>query len=368
MDTRKEKYKIYDNFKLKHIPELQRLHQDIWGETPLTAAYWQWKYIDNPLGVRILFQKNAEGRLISFFAFMEQEIEIAEESFKVLVGYDVMSHPELGGGRYFLKLLGYIKKEIFPNYLLVGFSNENAEKIYSVFVRKQEPFISRIPVISCPLNTAMFRRMPSSLKRVTSGVLNYYYRFMVGVSSFGNLDIEIVDSFDDEFDSLWARVKADKKIVFKRDKKILNWRYLNDPSREFQIFKASEEGKLVGYMITTVIERAGRKVCLLFDWLVQPQRPEVFRQLLATVVKKMLDDGVTQIDSWWTKNDSSINKIFSSFLFVKHKERKLFVAGGPLWFDKRYQEHQKRLTSINNYFFTYGDTDFIGMTSSMPGQ
>ena len=62
-------------------------------------------------------------------------------------------------------------------------------------------------------------------------------------------EVREVTRFDERFDRLWDRVKADLPIAGVRDHAFLNWRYIDTPTGKHVARAVERDGELVGYVV-----------------------------------------------------------------------------------------------------------------------
>ena len=88
-------------------------------------------------------------------------------------------------------------------------------------------------------------------------------------------EIETITRFDGRFDDLFKRFTSGHKVItIKRSSEFLNWRYVDNPYRDYGIFAAVADGELVGYMVVATVTREDMGLTLLIgvtsDFLVLP--------------------------------------------------------------------------------------------------
>jgi hypothetical protein len=62
-------------------------------------------------------------------------------------------------------------------------------------------------------------------------------------------DIVEVDRFGSEIDELWERTRGDYPVIFPRDARFLNWRFVDCPELRYRRFVAVRDGLTVGYVV-----------------------------------------------------------------------------------------------------------------------
>jgi hypothetical protein len=58
-----------------------------------------------------------------------------------------------------------------------------------------------------------------------------------------------VDYFGPEVDELWERTRGDYPVIFPRDARFLNWRFVDCPEPRYRRFVANRGGRAVGYVV-----------------------------------------------------------------------------------------------------------------------
>ena len=65
----------------------------------------------------------------------------------------------------------------------------------------------------------------------------------------GATSIVEVDRFGPEIDELWERTRGDYPVIFPRDARFLNWRFVDCPELGYRRFVAKRGGRVVGYVV-----------------------------------------------------------------------------------------------------------------------
>jgi GNAT superfamily N-acetyltransferase len=65
----------------------------------------------------------------------------------------------------------------------------------------------------------------------------------------GATNIVEVDCFGREVDELWERTRGDYSLIFPRDTRFLNWRFVDCPELRYRRFVAKRGGRAVGYVV-----------------------------------------------------------------------------------------------------------------------
>jgi GNAT superfamily N-acetyltransferase len=68
-------------------------------------------------------------------------------------------------------------------------------------------------------------------------------------SSPGAAEIRELDAFGGDVDRLWERTRHDFPVIFSRDSRFLNWRFVDAPDLRYRRFAALRDGETVGYVV-----------------------------------------------------------------------------------------------------------------------
>jgi hypothetical protein len=135
----------------------------------------------------------------------------------------------------------------------------------------------------------------SSAKRVALrsvlGALSMWFKRKATRYSKGSdpYPIERITRFDDRFDQLWHDFIENRTVItIKRSSDFLNWRYIDNPYREYAVFAATDSGRVVGYLVAAVVTREDMHlestVGVTSDFLVLPGYETVFPSFLRRAV------------------------------------------------------------------------------------
>ena len=109
--------------------------------------------------------------------------------------------------------------------------------------------------------------------------------------------VERADSFGDEADSLWGKVKDNYRFAVRRDADYLNWRYCDSRVGGYEIRKTYDGDRLIGYCVF----RANRykeeyPVGYICELVTEPGRPDVAEALVKATVEWFEDADVNIVN------------------------------------------------------------------------
>jgi hypothetical protein len=118
------------------------------------------------------------------------------------------------------------------------------------------------------------------------------------------IEIVPVERFDERFDDLWDRVAPELGAAVVRDRRFLNWRYVDIPARRYAIAAAERRGELQGYAVYYARRRDDVVFGHVIDVLVAGADPSTRDALLAYAVGELKRSGVDVITSYTAPHDS----------------------------------------------------------------
>jgi hypothetical protein len=350
-------------FVTKDCAKLCRLHELVW-KFKTNEDYWRWKYNENPFWTKGMVVEKIDGTLLAFCGFWGRPATIGDKIFPSIALCDVMAHPEYRGGAAFRIILRRIAKEILPKQLFFGFTNPISHNIFVKYFRKIDPLTGTIPVLSAVLSAEKFFNLPRPFKAAARKFLSLVHKFHSGFhNDKEGVFVKRVEIIDNNFDRLWEDVSSDYYFILNRGKEYLKWRYTAEPGKEYQIWIATDQNKLIGYMVTSIISEPNIKRGVIIDWLVPRSRIDVFRQLIQTTLIWMVNQKIDILDTWLMDHESEWARVLKSHFFIKRRKRTFALGGGPVWFNPEYQNYHDEILKMENHFYTCGDSDYLGISN-----
>jgi hypothetical protein len=153
-----------------------------------------------------------------------------------------------------------------------------------------------------------------------------------------------ITEFDARFDDLWARAGARHGILAVRDARRLNWRFVEQPLRAYEIAAAERAGRLAGYVVFYATERHGLYYGHIVDFLVDGEDRGVRDALFAHATRSLVDRGVDLVNCYHSPDASFYREglvrcgfwigVPKQIVLVKNPGGDTFPAGLP-WFFTR---------------------------------
>ena len=169
----------------------------------------------------------------------------------------------------------------------------------------------------------------------------------------GDIRITEIARFDSSFDSLWEKASVSFGIIIRRDSAYLNWRFVDQPCREYKIFKAfrKENGDPEGYIVLREGRSRGLKSGIITDIFASGSDPDILISLIDFAISFFAKrDDVALIRCDMLSRD--VGKALKAHGFVKihSSDRFMFTKVGN-GIDADY------IADPGNWFLDYSDSD-----------
>ncbi len=285
------------------LVEIGRLLPDVAGPLfserfpgQIAADFCRWKYFTNPIGNAAVAVAVTGNRIISVVSATPKRIQVNSQ---IVLAF------ELGD---FITDSQYRKRGFFSS-LIQLVCNEAAKRGAGfVYVRPNE--IS-FPILMKTLSFVEAQKIDARRYVVPSGLIyrkiglsptvcgilgvDWIARRLVLPSVEGSVKVQPLTRFAAEMDEFWERVRRGYSFALVKDKKYLNWRYVDGPTR-YQSWIAHRGECIAGYLVSFVslAERIGHVV----DLFTEPEDTEAAAALLRIAMDAMLAANVHSIHTW----------------------------------------------------------------------
>ncbi|MCA8949968.1 MAG: GNAT family N-acetyltransferase [Planctomycetes bacterium] len=249
------------------------------GFEPRSLEYWRWQYLANPSGRHLVSAFTPDGTVVAHHGFILQRLRTGSGLRRCGQVVDTMVDPAHRRGLQRTSL-----SALLSNRFVAHFGGEAADKVAFFW--------------GAPIRVAMrVGESQGSYEVVrTQQKLVAPLAASAGDSGSGDVAIEPIATFGDEFDALFERLAPGYDVIAVRDAAQLNWRYRDRPGGDYRIAAARRGGLLVGYAVFSAGHFDGRdnqgRICDLFVGL---QDEDARRALLAWLHREGAAAGVEQL-------------------------------------------------------------------------
>jgi len=282
--------------------ELFRAYQGVFGE-PLTDGSrrrWQWQYLDNPQaspeGPEIWVAREGE-TLLGQYASMPVRLHWNGALVRASWGMDVFLRPEARG-----KGLGAQLFTAWSDHVEVALGLGLTPSSYGLFKKLRYEDVGPVPFFEKVIDpVAVARRhVGAALSGLAGGVLK------LGLALFhpdprpptANVTIRPITDFSAEYDALWERLRSGYAMCARRDQGYLNWKYVQCPTRRYDLWEARRETGLAGFAVSRHEDYHGLRIGWLIDVFAAPEDHETKDALIAQVLASFRAAGVARAQAF----------------------------------------------------------------------
>lgn len=317
----------------------------------------EWIAFNNPYAGRepTYFIAHDGEKIVAHLGRMPLEFRIKGKVRKGYFAHDLFVHPDYRKGSGFFivsSLYRAVEKQSDSFCCLVWTTDLNLE------LQRRRGYVET----SCERYYKFFDPYPKLKKavkpemaaRIASGPLKLL--FWVGdlVLTAGKIDSTSIDkiaSFDPRFDELNSRIAGKVGICVNKTSKYLNWRYLNKPFGGFDVFAASKNGIILGFIVLNITPKSDSLDGTIVDLMTDPDDRQTISALLKTAIIFFKQKGVQTIRC--CMSDDRYSSALRKFLFFKDHIKREPVMMANL--DKC--EDKNDIAQIKNWHLTYGASD-----------
>jgi hypothetical protein len=246
------------------------------GEDVGDPRFLPWLYDQNPCG-RPLELMTKSGDLVSgHIALVPLRYKTGDTTAMGSMAINAITHPDFRGRGIFIILhdLGFKAAAAENIPFTFGYANLNSEKGCLKHLGYRE--LARLPLWILPINVPkIIASLPSKQGagwRLTARAAQPFVRVWRSLRRplrAAAIEVEKITDVGPEFDALWPAVSNLAENVLVRDRAFLDWRFVQAPTRRYDLFAARSGGRLLGYLAgrTTLVEglRWGMIVDLLAE-------------------------------------------------------------------------------------------------------
>jgi hypothetical protein len=298
----------------------------------LSESLWRWKYDENPYGHNIMLSVLNSGEILAFFGGFPCPANWDGKQINMLQPLDVMSHPDYRGGGFFIRTVNafidtYTGAKATP--LLYGFPGKQHFDIgekYLQYQRINDGAVYLVAEFDNAGNTA-----------------NHFAKEPAGVFA--------VKQVDGAFDRLWEQCRPYYPLAVKRDRRFLQWRFLQHPQKNYEIwgYYSKQDWDLNGYAAIT-IEDDGRAV--IVDWLSIPEK-ELTGLFLTELMRIFNWRGISKLVTWFPSGCEFVD-MFTASGFSIQPEPIGFIPTA-----RSFSEELPIQWVLDNIYYTMADGDLF---------
>ena len=302
------------------------------GFVDRTLAQWQWLYLRNPAGHRIVLATAADGTVVSQYAGVPQLADTPWGPQRFVHCVDSMTHPQWRLG--------------FQPPLFVRTGNRYREQC----VQLGEAMCYGLPIEGAfRIGQAVFR-----YEQMRTIEFLVRARTLPPPQAPAGVAVARIPALPPDTDALWAAVHRPEQCRVRRDARYLQWRYFDHPDPgTYETLAAHTGTKLTGLLVLRRDQALLPGATAIADWLVADDDPTTAAALLAAAARSA------------QSQDRSLFTVFAPW----SAEHRLLLAHGftrtrTADLERRlvHHIHHPSLTPdylARSWWYTLGDTDLV---------
>lgn len=304
--------------------QINLLYNSLFG-TNRTTEQWQWEFVKTAAGMSLIIVATDEaGKIQAHDSFIPTIYYYKNNQLETGKTGDAMITPEYRGKKEFKRITKFCMDEAYKQDFAFLWGIARKEGVgYKMRIKTgyrhildMKAYFAVLNVRNCTNDIAKFLNFGGLKKTLLNTVFSVLAkrakrRQKLEVKN-KKIEISVVDSFDERFDDLWAHFALKTQMLtIKRSSSYLKWRFQDNPNREYHILTASINGKMIGYMVISVIARSNMnlniKIGTIADFLVIEKETLVHQAFLDKAMDYWKEKN-TDLLICWNQNKSKENR------------------------------------------------------------
>ncbi len=274
------------------------LRRTVFGEQEqdkLEKKFWEWEFLALPDGKAFVYIAEERGRVIGHFADLPRRFSVNGKVVLGTLSLDLMVHPDFWRrgifeemGRYAVERVKAARGVFLTAYPI---RNETIRGLTKIGWKK----VVELPVLAYPLRFSgilnrylHFRPLSFLLGQIMKFFYDLFFPRQRRAKKTEGIEIDQVKQLDDQFDRFWNKIFSLHPIIGVRDRSFLSWRYFQNPTRTYAIYRAMRDGEMSGYIIIRKVDLLDFSSAVIVDLLA------LDKEALKALVEKGIEHGAQE--------------------------------------------------------------------------
>lgn len=318
-------------------------------------AYWKWQFEDNPAGKADISMAydSAEKIIIGHHATMPCKFKINDEDALVGFSCDAMTREQYRYPFMYMNIRKIVENDLLHVKYKFNYGYARRKKTIEIIKRLNRFVPFELPVLVKPicfsniLNKYLKNKLLSNVLALPMQLYKLFYKVRY-YKNYNYIKIEQIDIFGELIDELWSKCKNEFQIIQYRDSLHLNWKFVQNPYRNYYKFQSTKDNKITGYIVARETKLFGLKCMIIVDMLVSD------KESLYMLEKQIYDIAVNNncdLIGTIMSPTSSYYKIFKHLSYIK-SPYKFFVHTNDM-----EDKYKKIIMHPNGLYLTWYDAD-----------
>lgn len=345
-----------ENSILELNTETISLYKRCFDENQIPKQYniieWQFFKNNNKNYVSIEFD-NSNNKAAAIYATFGVTFKIESQELLGCQSLDTITDIDYRGKGLFVKLAKHVYHNAKNEGIALVYGFPNGNSIHGFKTKLEWDVLDSVPFLIKPLKSSYFTSRISFLNFLPNFKMSF-----LGYTNSNQYRIEEAFSFPQETNQLWKIFSKDIKVAVQRNKKYLDWRYINKPLENYKIAHCySKENVYLGFIVYVVKEKHGGKIAYIMELIFNLNNPMAGDKLLQYAVNQIKKEDADCILSWCLPHSPNKKTFKKEFFFnLPEKFRPIELHFGARSFKS---ELNAIINNRNNWYLSYSDSDTV---------
>ena len=318
---------------------------------------WEWMFVDNPDNTSIIWLAEHDSKILGQYPAIIETMKVEDKIIKGAQLIDTMTHPEYRR-QGICSTLGKKALNKMENGGVQFVYCFPTQEVYPLHIKSSWLDVCAFQVMIKPLNLKNILQKYFVHNRLLLNILTASGNLIIKaifrskkVPDEDTLKVRKISYFDDHINEFWNTISNDYNIIRIRDKKYLNWRYVEVPNSDYTIYMAEEEDEICGYIVLGCRNEDSLMWGHVYDILALTGREEeIMQHLIAKAVEYFKAKGVDAIFSKMVANEAYRKSFLRNGFIPRFRSKGRFIA-----YNASKEIYDKFLKNPENWFIQQGD-------------
>lgn len=341
--------------KLSDQPALFSFFRVAYPGEPLKSdpAFWKWQFLDNPhvksddIPTWIV---TTEDKIVGQLAALPIELKVGGDIVRAIWVINMIVFPQYRGQRLGKRLFEFARDTYCSTMIALGINDQSGGVLRSLEWVWLDS-INRYQILLFPGEAVKEISEIAPARHLINLLYTPFRPRASKLSVAGGGEIRHVSQFDSSFDDLWPDASVQWTCAVARTAKALEWQYLKQPGKKFEIIGYYEHDRLMGYAVLFIRRAHGGgsppKAAITDLCYAANGSERVVDSLLKGALRLALEKRVGGLVT--DVVDPLVERRLRDFGFHTIKSSPKFAA--------QTREHGELIYRRENWFLTRGDSD-----------
>lgn len=315
----------------------------------------EWQFLDNPINkqfvdIAIDTEKN---KTAGIYAISPVNFKINNEIHLGSQSLDTITDKDYRGQGLFINLANNVYDKAKEENVKLVYGFPNGKSIHGFKKKLDWVILDPLPFLIKPLKSKYFTKNISFLKFLPDIKIGFHRKKK-------SEDFKLISKseFPDEVNKIWEIFSQNISVAVQRDKKYLDWRYLEKPNENYKIIHCySKDEEYIGYIVYAIKEKHGGKIGYIMEHVYNLNYKYAGGLLLNKAVSEIKSQDADCILSWCLEHSPNYIDFRKELFFnMPEKIRPIELHFGARSFDENLKE---LVSNRKNWYLSYSDSDTV---------